>query len=466
MYKTNSVVLLIVLTFSACTKEDKIDVSPSLFSEEGERFSGGDVTVLDQSTNAFSLQAPTATGAEALRVFVGNSLFTQNWVTAPASTTARDGLGPFFNSKACSGCHPKDGRSNPPTPEFGNTHGLLLRLSVNGKDEHGGTIGDPIYGEQLQDQAILGVSYEGEIDLMYVEISGTYSDGTTYSLRQPYYGIKSLQYGDLDLSVMISPRVGQQVFGLGLLEALSEQTILEYEDEYDSNGDGISGKVNYVWSFEEESLKLGRFGWKANQPSLRQQAAGAFLGDMGITSSLLPNQERPIGINCDTIQNGGDPEITDDNLSDVELYLQTLAVPARRNWDNDLVLEGKELFNNIGCSSCHRATMVTGHHKIGLLSNQKIFPYTDMLLHDMGNDLADNRPDFLANGNEWRTPPLWGLGLVETVNNHTYLMHDGRARSIEEAILWHGGEGLQSKNAFTQLTNEERNKMLTFLNSL
>lgn len=466
MNKIHIVSLFVILCFMSCNDDDIKDVTPSLFSEEGERFSGGQVTVLDQSTNAFALQAPTATGVDALRFFVGNSLFTQNWVTAPASTTARDGLGPFFNSRACSGCHPKDGRSNPPSPEFGNAHGLLLRLSVSGTGENGEAIGDPIYGGQLQDQSILGVKYEGKIDLLYVESNGTYPDGNVYSLRKPYYGIKSLQYGDLDPGVMISPRVGQQVFGLGLLEALAEQTILQFEDEFDSNGDGVSGKANYVWDVEEQSLELGRFGWKANQPSLRQQAAGAFLGDMGITSSLFPNQECPSGIDCDTIQDGGTPEISDENLNDVELYLQTLAVPARRNWDNQLVLEGKELFNNIGCATCHRPSMVTGNHKVSLLSNQKIYPYTDLLLHDMGDGLADNRPDFLASGKEWRTPPLWGLGLIETVNNHTYLMHDGRARSIEEAILWHGGEAEQSKNQFRQLSKLEREKILAFLKSL
>ena len=466
MKKRIVLILLVAISIVAC-KEDKIeDLSPSFVSEEGERLSGGEVTITDQSVNAFGLQAPALSGEQSLLFFVGNSLFTQNWVTAPASTTARDGLGPLFNSRACSGCHPKDGRSMPPQFEGDVSHGLLLRLSIPGFDTYGGPLDEPTYGGQLQPQSILGVMNEGQFSVLYTENTGTYPDGATYSLRVPFYSIKQLNYGEMSSSVLVSPRVGQQVYGLGLLEALTEKTILEYADESDVNNDGVSGKPNYVWDFINGKQALGRFGWKANQPSLKQQAAGAFVGDMGITSSLFNNENCPSGVNCDTIKNGGRPEIEADNLNNVTLYLQTLAVPARRNWESQTVLKGKDLFFKAGCETCHRAIMKTSDHPISVLSNQTIRPYTDLLLHDMGTGLADNRPDYLANGNEWRTPPLWGIGLLQTVNGHTNLLHDGRARTFEEAILWHGGEAEKSKNNFKSLSKIERNAVITFLESL
>ncbi len=449
----------------SCHNEKEV-TSPSLLAEEGEQFSGGSATVFDQSTNAFGLQAPELTGDLSLQFFVGNSLFTQNWVTAPASTTARDGLGPLFNSRACSGCHPKDGRGKAPLFDGDTDHGLLLRLSIPGYTPTGEPQPVPNYGGQLQDQALLGVMSEGQISILYQEQSGQYADGTNYSLRKPVYSIKSLQYGELDPATMISPRVGQQVYGLGLLEAISETTILSYADVLDSNHDGISGKPNYVWSVITQQTELGRFGWKANVPTLRQQTAGAANGDMGLTSSLFPEEDCPSGISCDTENLGGSPEISDNNLDAMVLYVSTLAVPARRNWQDQEVLLGKETFNTIGCAKCHIPTMKTASHEFSVLANQTIRPYTDLLLHDMGDELADHRPDFQATGSEWRTPPLWGIGLIQTVNGHTNLLHDGRARNLEEAILWHGGEAETSRNDFKKLPQTERENLLKFLRSL
>ncbi len=430
--------------------------------EQNEALSAGQATIFDNSPNAFGHQVANLTGNDELLFFVGNSFFNQNWVAAPASTTARDGLGPIFNARSCAGCHFKDGRGRPPKFAGETGHGLLLRLSI---DDEGNP--DPVYGGQLQDGAILGVMKEGGFEVIYSEISGKYADQTTYSLRKPHYNFVDLAYGQMSSAVKISPRVAPQMIGLGLLEAISQQTILQNADENDADNDGISGRPNYVWDEKNQTTTLGRFGWKANQPSLLQQTAGAFLGDMGITTFLFKKNNCPKNVDCDKIVHGGNPEISHEDLQKVVLYSSTLAVPARRSVDNADVLQGKELFNKIGCEKCHISKMETGTHPtFSALSDQTIRPYTDLLLHDMGDGLADNRPDFEANGQEWRTPPLWGIGLFNVVNHHTYYLHDGRARNLEEAILWHGGEAESSKNNFIKLDKNQRSQLLQFLESL
>ncbi|WP_415036005.1 di-heme oxidoredictase family protein [Flavobacterium sp.] len=267
--------------------------------------------------------------------------------------------------------------------------------------------------------------------------------------------------------LLVSPRIANQMVGLGLLEAVTEADILSRVDEADSNHDGISGRANYVYDVASNAQKLGRFGWKANQPSIRQQVAAAFSGDLGITSSLFPNENCPPGVDCDAIPNGGSPEIPDLALNRVVLYSSTLSVPARRNHTAPNVVAGKKVFNDLNCVACHTPKMQTGNtYPIVALRNQTIRPYSDMLLHDMGPGLADNAPSFQANGFEWRTQPLWGIGLIQTVNGHTNLLHDGRARNVEEAILWHGGEAQQAKERYKQLTAKQRSDLLEFINSL
>lgn len=450
--------------FISC--DDDGDNYTTLSPEENEEYSGGNATVFDVSQNAFGFQAPNLTNEEQLFFFVGNSLFNLNWVVSPASTTARDGLGPLFNARSCSGCHFKDGRGRAPAYDGELSHGLLLRLSTS-EDENGAPIGDSNYKGQLQDQSIPLVTAEGGFTITYETITGSYADGTSYELRKPTYNLNALSLGEVNPNLKISPRVANQMSGLGLLEAISKETLQSFEDESDLNSDGISGRLNYVWDVQSKKLEIGRFGWKANQPNLKQQVAGAFNGDMGITSTLFPDENCPPKINCNEIANGGSPEIPNDDLDKVVLYSSTLAVPGRRDWDDQEVLAGKQIFNDLKCATCHISKIITGTHpKFTALSNQIIRPYTDLLLHDMGEGLSDNRKDFLAEGNEWRTTPLWGIGLIETVNGHTNLLHDGRARSVEEAILWHGGEAENSKEDFENLVEEERIKLITFINSL
>jgi CxxC motif-containing protein (DUF1111 family) len=459
------VVLVGILSFS-CSK-DNVDEYIPLTAEEGEQYSGGETTIFNKSEEAFGFFVPNLSFDEQSDFGVGNSFFRQNWVAAPSSTTARDGVGPFFNAISCSSCHFKDGRGRAPLFDGETGHGLLLRLSIPSVDNNGANIPEPIYGGQLQDSAILGQTLEGKITITYQPITETFADGTMVILQKPSYQINALGYGALSSNLQISPRVANQIIGMGLLEAIPESTLIGFTDENDTNKDGISGRLNYVYDIAANATKIGRFGWKANQPNVRQQVAGAFLGDMGITTSLFPNENAPFGVDLSMIPNGGTPEISDVNFERVVLYSRTLAVPARRDYTEQNVLKGKKTFNTIGCTSCHIPKIQTGStHPIVALRNQTIRPYTDLLLHDMGADLADNTPDFKATGQEWRTQPLWGIGLIETVNNHTNLMHDGRAKSVTEAILWHGGESKVAKEKFKKLTSIERNELLEFINSL
>jgi CxxC motif-containing protein (DUF1111 family) len=285
---------------------------------------------------------------------------------------------------------------------------------------------------------------------------------------RPVYQFTKPAYGPLGDDLLVSPRVAPAVIGMGLLEAISENDLLAWADPEDADGDGISGRVNRVWDAKNGATAIGRFGWKANQPSVEQQVAGAFNGDMGITSPLFPKEDLPARESTLLVkyQSGGEPEIDASHIADVTFYCQTLAVPARRDLDNPIALRGEKLFAEIGCATCHLPSVQTGAHELSEVAHQTIRPYTDLLLHDMGPELADGRPDFEADGQEWRTPPLWGIGLVETVNKHTRFLHDGRARSLEEAILWHGGEGEKSKEEYTQLSKANRDAVLAFLESL
>ena len=442
------------------------------FLEDGEELSGGALTVFNTTNDAFSQSAPDLDADGEIDFEVGDSFFTQPWVTAPASTQVRDGLGPLFNARACASCHARDGRAAPPASPEEDVVGLLFRLSLAGVDSNGAPQPHPEYGGQFQHQSILGAAAEGRVRVEYEEIPGTFDDGQAYSLRRPIYTFENLAYGSIGPETMVSPRIASVVMGLGLLEAIDEASILANEDIEDSNGDGISGKANQVWDVQAQQLRLGRFGWKAGQPSLEQQAAAAFVNDIGITNPLFGNETcTEVQEDCQDaitgVNEGENFEIEERLFSRVVFYTQTLAVPARRNWDDPQVLRGKQLFSEMNCTGCHVPKFETGSNPaVDVLANQIIFPYTDLLLHDMGEGLADNRPEFLANGQEWRTPPLWGIGLVERVNGHTFFLHDGRARNLTEAILWHGGEAESSKNQFKALSQEDREAVITFLESL
>ncbi|MEM1349411.1 MAG: di-heme oxidoredictase family protein [Myxococcota bacterium] len=432
-------------------------------------YSGGDTTVFNTTPNAFGFSARNLASEKKSAFFVGNSFFNQNWVTAPASTTARDGLGPVFNGLSCSSCHFKDGRGAPYEEDGSIGISLLFRLSV--PDGDGGWVSDPVYGPQLNPRGILGVDGEATPTVTFEEVPGAYEDGTPYTLVRPVFTLEDPGYGEFGEGLVISPRLAPVVFGLGLLEAIPEERLLELADPKDEDGDGISGRPNRVFDIERGEVVVGRFGLKANEPSLIQQNAGAFRGDIGITSEFFPEEScTDAQMECLEAPTGNDDqgiEIDRHRLERVTFYTSTLAVPGQRDANDPEVLRGVELFEQVGCEGCHVSRHVTGA-VAGLeeLSDQVVYPYTDLLLHDMGPDLADGRPDGEATGSEWRTPPLWGLGLQKAVNRHTFFLHDGRARSMEEAILWHGGEALASRDAFRALDAGDRRALLTFLNSL
>jgi CxxC motif-containing protein (DUF1111 family) len=418
--------------------------------------------------DAFVFQTPNSPKAHQRPFSFGNRLFNTNWVEAPGSVKAFDGLGPMFNRVSCSGCHTKDGRGRPPENNQGSMESMLLRISIPGKAENGGVMPHPVYGDQISERAILHVEPEARAKISYTELPGAYADGKKFSLRQPHYAISDLKYGELGKDFMISPRVAPAMIGLGLLQSVPDETLLALADPDDTDGDGISGRPNEVWDSVAGKKSLGRFGWKANQPNLRQQNAGAAVGDIGIATSMADGQNCTAAQpNCVKAINGGAPEMSDEFLGKLTLYTMTIAVPAQRKARDPVIRQGKELFRAMGCASCHMPTLQTKSVKdFPELENQTFHPFTDLLLHDMGEGLADNRPDFEATGQEWRTPPLWGLGLIPLVNKHDFLLHDGRARGAAEAILWHGGEAEKSREAFRNAAKPERDALIAFLNSL
>lgn len=421
-------------------------------SEYGLR-SGGDATVLADGGQACMLPIPDLPAGMRATYDAGHTLFNTPFV--PAGGSPRPGLGPLFDQYSCDECHFRGGRS------FAGL--ALIRLSVPGQDEHGAPLAAPAFGTQLQPRGTAGVMVEGTPEIQWVEVPGLYDDGTPFSLRRPVVTIGS-PYAPLPAELRMSLRAAPPVFGLGLLEAIDDSAIRALADPTDANADGISGRVQNVWDHLAGQTTLGRFGWKAEVPSLWQQVATAYHQNMGITSSLFAD-EPCVGQPQDHAQ-ADDPEVSDADIDAVVEFLRTVAVPARRHPDNPVTLRGEHLFRDIGCDGCHTPTLITGNsHPLHILRRQTIHPFTDLLLHDMGPDLSDGRPAFDAAGAEWRTPPLWGLGLRDVVSTSSRLLHDGRARTVAEAILWHGGEAEASRERFRTLTADDRDALLQFLDA-
>lgn len=454
-------------------------------AEPGEALPGGAATSRkSRNRNAFSHPSANIPFDRLADFTLGNALFRKLWVAAPASTKSSDGLGPLYNARSCQRCHLKDGRGHPPAGNHPDDNGvsMFLRLSIPPQtDEQKAALAagrisvvpEPTYGGQLQDFAVTGLDGEGFMFIEYTEREVTLANETKVSLRQPRYSVSDLKYGPMHPDTMISPRVAPSMIGLGLLEAIPAADIRDLADPDDSDGDGVSGRTNEVWDGAANALALGRFGWKAGNPSVFQQSAEGFAGDIGIGSHAAP---RPWG-DCSEAEtacrnavhgNGGTGvEISDKLLDLVVFYARNLAVPQRPEAGEADVLAGKKLFYETGCASCHQPSFVTEERAdLPEQSKERIWPYTDMLLHDMGEALADNRPEGRANGREWRTAPLWGIGLTETVNGHTFLLHDGRARNVLEAILWHGGEAEAARRTVEAMSKTERQRLLRFVNSL
>lgn len=452
--------------------------------ENSEQLPAGAATVKKRvNRDIFSFSSANLSFAQEETFKLGNGLFTKLWVSAPSSTEASDGLGPLFNARGCQNCHLKDGRGHTPAGPDDPAVSMFLRLSIPPRDaadrealaQGAKVIAEPTYGGQLQNFAVPGLKAEGRMVIDYADEPVTLGDGTVVTLRRPSYSVSDLAYGPMADDVMLSPRVAPQMIGLGLLEQIPREDILAKADPDDRDGDGISGRPNMVVDLVSGERELGRFGWKAGAASIRAQSAEAFAGDIGIATPLVM---KPHG-DCTAAQPAclaaptgeqerrGPSEAPDPVLDLVTFYSQNLGVPQRRNVGDRAVLRGKQAFYEANCTACHTPKYVTSRqaptdaHKF-----QLIWPYTDLLLHDMGEGLADNRPEGDADGYEWKTPPLWGIGLTEAVSGHTEFLHDGRARNLTEAILWHGGEAQKSRDAFANMPKSQRDDLIAFLESL
>ena len=382
------------------------------------------------------------------------------------------GLGPTFNENSCPGCHRNASRSAAPGHGQEAKQGMVIRLSVTGHDEHGGPRPHPHYGDQLQNRAIANhVPREGRAIIFYDTVEVSFADGEKKSLRKPRVEFSELAFGELGRDTMVSARVAPALFGMGLLEAVPESGIVALAKQQQTQG--VSGKINYVWDEESRSTVIGRFGWKANQPNLRQQVAAALVNDIGATSAIYPIdncpavqtvcRSEPTTTNCGGVAGSCSgnllPEVLPSRLEMITTYLHALPAPARDvKQDND---SGARLFNQAQCAARHVPELKTGANTlIPSHANVTIRPYSDLLLHDMGNELADGRPDFLADGREWRTTPLWGIGQLRQLSGHSDLLHDGRARDVTEAILWHSGEAETAREAFKQMPKSERDALI------
>ena len=435
----------------------------TLFTEFGQK-------KISNQQNIFS------TLAQWRQFMAGRSVFQRQWASI-VSLDGDWGLGPTFVADRCIGCHINAGRGHPPESARQQPVSMLVRLSIPGRDAYGGPMPHPHYGDQIQNRSLDGsnvdrahggtpVPHEADVYIDWQYMNVVLADGTSMQLRKPQLRLENPAFGPLD-GVMTSLRVAQPLVGMGLLDAVPNETILALAQSQQAHG--IDGRPNYVWDEANQRESLGRYGWKANVPSLRQQIAAAALGDMGVNTNLYPEQNCPsVQTICQQMLPGNFPELVDLEIDSLTVWLQGLAVPARRDMTDAQVQRGAALFDQARCSICHIPELVTAATFPALpqLANQTLHAYTDLLLHDMGDGLADGRPDFQAGPRDWRTPPLWGLGLSKTVTGQSTLLHDGRARTVSEAILWHGGEAEASRNAFSDMTKNERDALVRFLEAI
>ncbi|WP_419909187.1 di-heme oxidoredictase family protein [Hoeflea sp.] len=435
-------------------------------AERYEAMPGGATTARKSAgRQAFSFPASNISSGGRESFVLGEALFGKLWVSSPASTRASDGLGPLFNARACSSCHIRNGRGLAPDGE-GNEGSLVLALSAaNGVD--------PVYGAQLQTRAVQGLQAEAVTRTVYEAFPVRLGDGTVVTLRRPVYLLENLAHGPLGRQTRVSPRLAPPIIGLGLVEQIALSDLQNLEDPLDIDNDGISGRINWVVDPQTGKKVAGRYGWKASRHSIRAQSAAAFLTDIGLSTTLFPAH----GGDCTSLQPDclaaphgaqsrlGPVEVSDTVLDMVTHYAGHIAVPKRRQVDDPRVLEGKALFYGAGCVSCHQPKFVTRRgEEAGANDFQLIWPYSDFLLHDMGDGLADECGTDLAR--EWRTPPLWGIGLTEAVLGRENYLHDGRARTLQEAILWHGGEAKAARDAFADMPESQRDALIAFLKSL
>ncbi|MEZ5168711.1 MAG: di-heme oxidoredictase family protein [Acidimicrobiales bacterium] len=438
---------------------------------------GGMTTAFDTSERAFSLTARDVNHYQRQVFAVGKAVFDVSFTATGDGDMV--GLGPEFDAPSCATCHTRDGRSPGPDADGGIPLGMIVKLTTD----------DPAvieaYGPGLTASAVDGPG-EAAVAVRYETVTGTFDDGTPYELRRPIYRAETRDGPALPDDAVLGPRIAPQLPGLGLLEQVAVDDIEARADPDDRDGDGISGRLGVAHDPFLDLDVVGRFGWNATQPTVEQQTATALFNDMGLTSRYFPSETcghggpcavegGPVTANYEPSGRGGavdgylEPvggEIDDRRLYELTVYTQILAVPAARGLEDPVVERGWGLFDQAGCASCHGGVYTTERGPIQGLSNQVIQPFTDLLVHDLGSGLADRTVGGEPVPTEWRTPPLWGLGLSETVNGSTHLLHDGRARSFEEAILWHDGEAAASAAAFRAMSAADRAALIRLLESL
>lgn len=462
--------------------------------EESELQPGGEGTVEPMyDIDVFALPAANLGVIQELDFQFGSGLFRKRWQPMDEGNYRMDGLGPLYNTNSCLFCHIKDGRGYAPDgTSFETSYEVVSMIGKVGVPADGDAYMDemeaylaaldpdfepmrphPVYGYQIQDHAIEGHKPEGSISVIWHPEEITLSDGLVVTLRRPEFSIEDLAYGPLGEHAF-SPRITPQLTGLGLLTAIPEDTIKAMADPSDEDGNGISGRAQITWSDILDRPALGRFGWKGSAATVRDQISVALRNDMGVSSDLQPDDAgdctaaQPECLNAPHGRGADEEyEALTASLRGLTVYAENIGVPARRDADDKQVLQGRKVFGEVGCAACHTPKWQTGE-VVGQpqLSNQTIWPYTDLLLHDMGPELADDFPEMLASGREWRTPPLWGIGLIDLTNGREDYLHDGRAGSLLEAILWHGGEGQSARDAVIELSTFDREALIAFLRSL
>ncbi len=390
------------------------------------------------ASKAFGHLLPGVTADRFPQMIHGKAVFNRVWQAPGTGNPQSGGLGPLYNAASCADCHFRDGRGgreHAPPP-------LIYRLSGHSSESS--------LGPQLQDHHVNGIG-EGRVTVQRQPVAGRFADGSPFELSQPRYTLQ-LSPPQPGPAPTPGPRLPPTLVGLGLLEAVPAASIVAWADPEDRDGDGISGRAHWVGPRGEE--RLGRFGWQATHPSLEAQITNALYQDMGIIAPRFADART-------------EAEIAEQPLRQLVAYVRLLAPPPVRDAAPGFAA-GEQLFQRIGCADCHRPELRTGTAQLAetadqtALAAQTIRPYTDLLLHDLGPALADQGD----NTSEWRTAPLWGLGLLPAVNGHLRLLHDGRAQSFAEAILWHGGEATASREAFRQLSADERRVLLTFLRGI
>ncbi len=390
-----------------------------------------------------------------------------------------EGLGPHFNTRSCRSCHLNGGRGAAPSGPNNPSDSMTVKLGVLPASEAEASklltriissFPEPRYGQQLQPRSVEGLSGEGGFTVTYRQRE-VQLVGKTLTLREPVLTLEADGHGALTPGALTSPRIANSLFGLGLLEAIPTADILANADVEDSDADGVSGKPNMVRDRLTQKVRLGRFGWKAGQPTVRQQNAAAFALDLGISSSLFPEPSGDCTVlqsACRSVAGNARPEINDSLLDALTNYISNLPVPEPAGGKSADIKAGQKLFAKAGCAACHTPSFTTSSDPSvpAHLRGKTIAPYTDLLLHDMGDELADRFLEGDADYWEWRTPPLWGIGQNASVNGNAFYLHDGRARTLLEAIMWHGGEGRKAREAVARMSAQERGQLIAFLNSL